>query len=120
MILNKKEKATMNVIYKTAVDEKGQCLLSSVDILKKIPYKLEYREDDLETVLNELSLENYFSVEKAKYRGEQIFVITLKEKGYSYFRDKKTARRKLVLRVISAIAIAILSYMIKLLLSYIV
>lgn len=120
MVLNKKEKATMNVIYKTAVNESGQCLLSPVEILAKIPLKLEYREDDLDKVLNELSQENYFTVEKAKYKGEQHYVITLKEKGYSYFREKKTSRRKLMLRILTAICLAILSYIIKLILPYII
>lgn len=120
MVLNKKEKATMNVIYKTAVDEKGQCLLSPLDILQKIPYRLEYSEDDLERVLTELSQENYFHFEKSKYHGELFYIITLKEKGYSYFRDKKTARRKLIVRILTAIALAILSYVIKLILPYII
>ena len=119
MVLNKKEKAAMNVIYKTAVNKNGQCLLTPLEILEKIPYKLEFKESDLEKVLTDLSLDNYFGVEKAKHHGETIYIITLKENGFSYIRDKKKARRKLVLRIITTIAIAILSYLVKVLLGII-
>ncbi|HHT83922.1 MAG TPA: hypothetical protein GXZ92_05670 [Clostridiales bacterium] len=119
MVLNKKEKALLNVVYRTAVNKNGQCLLTPLDILEKISYKLEFTENDLERVLNDLSLDNYFSVDKAKRRNELIYVITLKEKGLSYIRDKKKARRKLYIRIITAILIAILSYVVKLILPYI-
>lgn len=109
----------MNVIFKTATDENGQCLLMPLEILQKIPYRTRFSEEDLEPTLDELSREDYFNLEKTKYHGESCYIITLREKGYSYFRDKKTARRKLVLRIITTIAIAILSYMVKVILSYI-
>jgi hypothetical protein len=116
MVLNKKEKALLNVVYKTAVNKNGQCLLSPIEILEKIPYKLEFTENDLDKVLNDLSLDNYFSVEKAKHHGELYYVITLKEKGLSYIRDKKKARRKLYIRILTGILLAIMSYVIKLIL----
>lgn len=119
MVLNKKEKALLNVVYKTAVNKNGQCLLSPLDILQKIPYKLEFTEQDLEKVLDNLALDNYFSVDKAKHHGEVFYVITLKERGLSYIRDKKKARRKLYIRLITTILIAILSYVVKLILPYI-
>lgn len=119
MVINKKEKALLDVVYKTAVNKNGQCLLTPLDILEKIPYKLEFTENDLDKVLNDLTLDNYFSVDKAKRHGEPIYVITLKEKGLSYIRDKKKARRKLYIRIITAILIAIMSYVIKLILPYI-
>lgn len=113
MVLNKKEKAAMNVIYKTAMNKNGQCLLTSLEILKKIPYKLEFTENDIDITLNNLALDNYFSVEKAKRRGEVVYVIALKENGFSYIRDKKTARRKLYIRIITGILLAILSVVVK-------
>ncbi|MDD4316261.1 MAG: hypothetical protein PHC84_03770 [Clostridia bacterium] len=119
MVLDKKEKALLNVVYKTAVNKNGQCLLSPIDILEKIPYKLEFTETDLDKVLNDLSLDNYFNVEKAKHRGELFYVITLREKGLSYIRDKKKARRKLYIRILTGILLAIMSYVIKLILPFI-
>ncbi len=119
MVLDKKEKALLNVVYKTAVNKNGQCLLSPIEILEKIPYKLEFTEKDLDKVLNDLALDNYFNVEKAKHHGELYYVITLREKGLSYIRDKKKARRKLYIRILTGILLAIMSYVIKLILPYI-
>ena len=56
---------------------------------------------------------------QSQRRHELIYEITLKEKGLSYIRDKKKARRKLYIRIITAILIAILSYVVKLILPYI-
>ena len=113
MVLNKKEKALLNIVYKTAVNKNGQCLLTPLDILQKIPYKVEFTENDLDKVLNDLALDDYFSVDKAKHHGETVYVIALKEKGLSYIRDKKKARKKLYLRIITAILIAIMSFIIR-------
>lgn len=119
MVLNKKEKALLNVIYRTAVNKNGQCLLTPLEILERIPYKLEFTEDDLEKALNDLVLDDYFSVDKAKRHGELVYVIALQDKGLSYIRDKKKARRKLYIRIITGILLAIMSYVIKLILPYI-
>src|SRR5690554_723627 len=113
MVLNKKEKALLNIVYKTAVNKNGQCLLTPLDILQKISYNLEFTEQDLEKSLNDLALDDYFSLDKAKRRNEIVYVISLKEKGLSYIRDKKKARKKLYIRIITAILIAIMSFIIK-------
>ncbi|MFA6765785.1 MAG: hypothetical protein WCS45_01880 [Clostridia bacterium] len=113
MVLNRKEKALLNIVYKTAVNKNGQCLLTPLDILQKIPYKLEFTENDLDKVLNDLALDDYFTVDKAKHHGEIVYVLALKKKGLSYIRDKKKARKKLYIRIITAILIAIMSFIIK-------
>lgn len=87
--------------------------MTPLDILQKIPYKLEFTENDLDKVLNDLALDDYFTVDKAKHHGEIVYVLALKEKGLSYIRDKKKARKKLYIRIITAILIAIMSFIIK-------
>ena len=65
MVLGKKERVLMNVIYKEAsASSNGQCLISPLDLLLKLPYKVDFRESDLEETMNQLSLENYFEYEK--------------------------------------------------------
>ena len=115
MILGKKEKTLMDVIYEmSSGTSAGQCLVSPVDILSKIPYNRDFREADLETTLNQLSLENYFTYEKAKtMNGDVMYLIKLKDNGISYKRDKTVARRKLALRIVLTILIAGLSFSIK-------
>jgi hypothetical protein len=115
MVLGKKEKALMNVVYKAASgSSSGQCLVSPADLLLKIPYKLDFRESDLAETLNQLTLDGYFIYEKAKKtNGDPMYIITLKDNGISYQRDKVVARRKLAFRIILTILIAGLSFSIK-------
>lgn len=115
MVLGKKEKVLMNIIYRHASrSPNGQCLLSPMDILSQIPYRVEFKELDLEEVLNQLVLDNYFEYKHAKTpNGEVKYIITLKENGISYLRDKKVSQRKLAIRIITAIAIAALSFSFK-------
>lgn len=115
MVLGKKERVLMDVIYKEAsVSSSGQCLMSPVDILSKIPYKVDFREADLEENMNQLMLDNYFDYEKAKKtNGDLMYIITLRDNGLSYQRDKLVARRKLITRIALTIAIAALSFSFK-------
>ena len=118
MVLNKKEKALLNVVYRTAVNKNGQCLLTPLDILEKISYKLEFTENDLERVLNDLSLDNYFSVDKAKRRNELIYVITLKEKAF-HISETKESQKKALYKNNNRHIDSHTSYVVKLILPYI-
>ena len=115
MVLGKKEKVLMDVVYEVAsVSAGGQCLVSPIELLKKIPYKVDFRESDLEETMNKLMLDNYFAYEKARtISGDLRYVITLKDNGISYLRDKEVSRRKIALRIVLTIAIAALSFSIK-------
>ena len=105
----------MNVIYKKASrSQNGQCLVTPLELLSKIPYGVDFKESDLEEVLNQLTLDSYFECDRARTSsGEPIYCITLKENGISYLRDRKVSRRKLLIRVVTAILIAILGFVIK-------
>ena len=115
MVLGRKEKALMNVIYKKASrSQNGQCLVTPLELLSKIPYGVDFKESDLEETLNQLTLDNYFECDRAHTSGgELIYCLTLKENGISYLRDRKVSRRKLLIRIITAILIAILGFVIK-------
>lgn len=115
MVLGKKEKTLMNIVYDRASrSPNGQCLMSPFDLLSLIPYRVSFRESDLEETLNQLVLDSYFSCEKAKKpNGDLMYCITLKENGISYLRDRRVSRRKLVLRLIIAALIAAFSFSIK-------
>lgn len=115
MVLGKKEKVLMNVVYAAASGAPGgQCLISPVELLSRISYSVDFREGDLEETLNKLMLDNYFVYEKAKkLNGDLMYVITLKDNGISYLRDKEVSRRKLIIRIALTIVIAALSFSIK-------
>ena len=115
MVLGKKEKVLMNVIYAAASGSPGgQCLISPVDILSRISYSVDFRESDLEETMNKLMLDNYFEYEKAKkLNGDIMYVITLRDNGISYLRDKEVSRRKLAIKIAITIVAAALSFSIK-------
>lgn len=119
MFLGKKEKALMNVIFAAASGAPGgQCLVSPAELLSRIPYKLDFRECDLEETLNKLMLDNYFRYEKArKLNGDFLYVITLRDNGISYLRDMEIARRKFAIRLAIAIVLAIFASLIKFIVS---
>lgn len=122
MVLGRKEKVLMDVVYNYASHSvNGQCLVSSMDMLSKIPYKIDFREDDLEQTLNQLVLDDYFNYEKAKKNnGDIMYIITLRDNGISYQRDKAVSRRKLIFRIITTIIFASLSFSLKWILQAIV
>ncbi len=115
MILEKQEKKLMDIVYELASGtSNGQYLVTPQELLERITFKIDFRESDLETNLNRLMLDNYCSFEKAKKaNGDMMYLITLKDNGISYLRDRQIARRKAVTRIIVTILIAALSFSIK-------
>lgn len=105
----------MDAVYSLASGQDGgRCLVEPVELLAKIPYKVDFRESDLEPTLNQLMLENYFSYEKAKkLNGDTMFIITLKDNGISYLRDRQVSRRKLAIKILIAIVVAAISFSFK-------
>ena len=105
----------MNIIYGQASrSPNGQCLLTPLDLLTKIPYRVEFKENEIDEIMNQLVLDNYFSYERAmRKNGDVNYIITLKENGVSFMRDKQVAQRKLIFRVIVTVIFAILSVSMK-------
>lgn len=113
MLRGKKEKVLMDVIYASASNKTGQCILSPVEILGKVPLDVEIREDDLEPLFYNLSIEGYFDYEKADFKGDAMYLFTLKDKGLSYDRDKRNKRRSLIIKIVSTIAFALLGVLVR-------
>ena len=115
MILEKQEKKLMDIVYELASGtSNGQYLVTPQELLERISFNVDFRESDLETNLNRLMLDNYCNFEKAKKaNGDLMYLITLKDNGISYLRDRQVSRRKMVTRIIITILIAALSFSIK-------
>ncbi len=103
----------MEVIYAEAKQGGGQCVITPLAILQKLPLGVEFKEEDLEPTLRALSLDSYFEYTEAQRKGEATYCIILKEKGHSYMRDRRTARIKIYQRIGITIAFAILSWLVK-------
>ena len=59
-MLNRKTKALMKVIYSKAIEKDGVCLVSQIDLLAGIPYKIEFKSEELDPAMKSLSNEGYF------------------------------------------------------------
>lgn len=112
MILNKKERILMDSIYKIACSA-GQSILTPAELLKTIPYKYDFREEDIEKTLDALKLEGYFEYDRAYKKDEMVYCIVLKDKGKAYLRDKITARKKLYIRLAITVLCAVLAYLVR-------
>ena len=119
MILSKKEKLMMNAVYSIAAP-KGQCLATGVELLSLIPYKNDFREEDVEKTLEALKVEGYFEYDKASRKNETVYCIVLREKGLSYERDKQKSRRKLIFRLALTVICALLGWAVKEIISAII
>jgi hypothetical protein len=117
MVMNKKEKYLMNGIYAAASQKTGQCLIAPFELLARIPYTVKFKENDLEPTMEALSLDGYFEYELANKKGDSVYLITLKEKGMAYEREKKNDRKKIYKRIVTTILFAVLGYVVKVIIS---
>ena len=59
-VLTKKEKYVMRVIYETADKKNGTCLISPIEIFEKLPLDIAYEEEELDTIMSNLAIDDYF------------------------------------------------------------
>lgn len=103
----------MDAIVKSKLNKRGQTMIAPLTLLQHIPYNIDFRAEELEGVLTQLAYDNYFSLETAKRKGELIYIITLKENGLSYIREKRAARKNLIAKLLLAAGVAALSFFVK-------
>lgn len=108
-MLNKKENEVMRAVYSLA-HEKGICLLSPAELLSLLPPRKKYTEQEVEKILNELALDNYFELLSSERKGEKMYVISLRANGYAYERCSLQQRRDVALRLFWAIASAVVAF----------
>ena len=122
-MLNKKTKALMRVVYNKAVQKDGVCLVSQLDLLEGLPYKLQFNREDLEPALKSLMLEGYFEVVESEKKNEKYYCITLLQAGYDFSRiiaqEARAIKFKIALTIGGVTLSAILSAIIKLIQNYI-
>lgn len=64
-VLTKKEKAVMRVIYQEADKQNGSCLITPIEIFEKLPLDLPFEEDELDTTLRNLEIDDYFDITRS-------------------------------------------------------
>ena len=114
-MLNKRENEVMHAIYSLCC-EKGLCLISPNELLSLLRSKKRYTEETLERILNELALDNYFELLSSERKGEKMYVISLRANGYAYKRCYVQMRRDFTIRMLWAVASAVVAFLVGLLL----
>lgn len=101
----------MNKVYELC-HEKGVCLVSPAEILALLPLRRNYTEEQVENILNELALDDYFELLLSERKGEKMYVISLRANGYAYKRCYAQKRRDAVAKMLWAVTSAIVAFLV--------
>lgn len=97
-MLSKNENSVMSAVY-SLCDGTDGCLVSSLDILSVLPAKKKFTPEKVDGILNDLKSDGYFDLITSERKGEKMYVISLKENGFSYKRSVKQRQRDIAFRI---------------------
>ena len=95
--------------------QKDAILISPIDLLKIVGTE-HLTLSQLEKTLNDLNADGYFDLVHSDRFGENIYCITILEKGKGYIRSESLEKRNLIKRFALTIGFAILSFLVGLIL----
>ncbi len=105
----------MDRVYELC-EREGGCLCMPWDILQQFAAKERPDESELQDILHALQADGYLDVILSDRKGEPVYVITLRPGGYTYRRESLQEKRNIAFRVGLAVAGAVLSFLVGLLL----
>ena len=114
-MLNRQENEVMNAVY-SLCHEKGVCLISPAELLAILPSRRKMTAEKLEDVLNQLAYDDYFQLLSSERKGEKMYVISLRANGYAYKRCSLQEKRTIAVKLIWAVASAVVAFLVGLLL----
>ena len=114
--MSKSENEVMAAVYSLCDGTEG-CLVSPLDILAVMPSKRRVDPDELEAILNTLHCNGFFDLIHSERKGEKMYVINLKERGFAYNRTRRQKQRdvsyKIFLAFIGALATFVFGIILK-------
>ncbi len=111
-VLTKKEKAVMRVVYQEADKQTGACLLSPIDIFSRIPLDVDIEEDELDTVLRNLEIDDYFDLTRSDKKGELVYCINMQKKGLQFARVERAFKSNIAFKLMITVGCACVSALI--------
>ena len=108
-VLSQKEKALMRVVYKEAEKGGGTCVLTPIDIFADIPLDLDFMEEELETTLKNLQIDEYFEFAPEEKKGEFAYKIVMHKKGLAYARVEHAFKSNLRFKILLALTCGLVS-----------
>ena len=100
-MLSKSENEVMSAVF-SLCDGTDSCLVSPLDILSILPAKRNYSPERVDGILQDLMRDGYFDLITSERRGEKMYVINLKENGFSFKRNLKQRQRDIAFRILLA------------------
>ena len=110
-VLSRRETEIMNAVY-ALCHEKGVCLVSPAELLDLLPPRKKYTEEQVEGILNELALDDYFELLSSERKGEKMYVISLRANGYAFKRYFSQMRRDAAVKIFWAVASAVVAFLV--------
>lgn len=114
-MLNRQENEVMNAVY-SLCHEKGICLVSPTELMAMLPTRKKMTLEKLEDLLNQLALDQYFELLSSERKGEKMYVISLRANGYAYKRCSLQQKRNIAVKMLWAVASAVVAFLVGLLL----
>lgn len=114
-MLNKRETEIMNAVYDLC-HEKGVCLIAPSELLSLLPKRRKYTEEGLESILQALSLDDYFELLSSERKGEKMYVISLRANGFAFKRYFAQMRRDAAMKIFWAVTSAVVAFLVGLIL----
>ena len=92
------------------------CLIAPAEILALLSPRKKYTEEEVEKVLGELALDDYFELLSSERKGEKMYVISLKPNGCAFKRSFAQLKRDALLKIFWAVASAVVAFLVGLIL----
>lgn len=115
-MLNKSEKIVMQFLFETCKNNDGKCLLSARDIATNVFAKTELTDFEVADIINNLKLDEYIDVIYSDKKGQEVYLVSLKEKGEGFLREKQNTKSTTRMLIIRTVLLAILSFVVGLVL----
>ncbi|MBQ8319325.1 MAG: hypothetical protein IJX81_00420 [Clostridia bacterium] len=117
-MLNRKENEVMKRVYELTRGG-GVCLVTPAEILSALPPREKWTEETLESVLSALQMDDYFDLLFTDRKGEKTYVITLRAAGQAYPREALQMRRGFAVKMLWAVASAVVAFLVGWILKFI-
>lgn len=111
-VLTRKEKAVMRVVYQEAEKQNGACLLTPIDIFVQLPLELDFEEEELDLILRNLEIDDYFNVTRSDRKGELVYCINMQKKGLQFARVERAFKSNLILKFLVTIGMTVVTALI--------
>jgi hypothetical protein len=87
-------------------------LATPKELLDGLPVREKWTEEKLEKTLDDLKMDDYFDLLFTDRKGERTYVITLRAAGQAFERNALQTKRNYAVKLIWAVASAIVAFLV--------